>query len=163
VGVACGFDVALSAIGWLVPLGYSAAHWARARAKDPVRSGGKTCRAQLRTPPLNLGAAILSRSGWPRLFDQTTPHTGMGTITIWRPRRACEIAQDSSSPIHRDYSWHQQRLQILLAVSSFLPRFLPELQALVTESSRYRLVLPGDRPSLNGVNRDVELFSRTLS
>ena len=63
VNVAYGFEVALSAIGWLVPLGYSAAHWARARAKDPVRSGGKTCRAQLRTPPLNLGAAILARSG----------------------------------------------------------------------------------------------------
>ena len=27
VGVAYGFDVALSAIGWLLPLGYSAAHW----------------------------------------------------------------------------------------------------------------------------------------
>ena len=63
VGVAYGFDVALSAIGWLLPLGYSAARWARARAKDPVRSGGKTCRAQLRTPPLNLGAAIFARSG----------------------------------------------------------------------------------------------------
>ena len=65
--------------------------------------------------------------------------------------------------VPRDFSRNQQRLQIFLAVSSFLPRFLPKLQALVTKFSRYRLVLPGDRSSLNGVNRDVELFSRTLS
>ena len=137
--------------------------WARVGAKGLVRSGGKTCRAWLRTPPLNLSAAILARSGWRRLFEQTTQHTGMGTVTIWRPRRAYEIAQDSLNPMDRDSSWNQQRLQIFLAVSSFLPRFLPEFQMLVTKFSRYRIVLPGDRPSFNGVHRDVELFSRALS
>lgn len=65
--------------------------------------------------------------------------------------------------MHRDFSWNQQRLQIFLAVSSFLPRFLAKFQVLVTKFSRYRIVLPGDRPSFNSVNRDVKLFSRTLS
>jgi hypothetical protein len=77
---------------------------------------------------------------------------------------AREVAPEPLSlKFPKDFSPNQQRLQIFLAVSSFLPRFLPKLQALVTKFSRYRLVLPGDRPSLNGVNRDVELFSRTLS
>ena len=148
---------------WLVPLGVFRRPFGLVLGRKAVGRGEKTCRAWLRTPPLNLSAAILARSDWRRLFEQTTRHTGMGAVTIWRPRRAYEIAQDSSNPMDRDSSWNQQRLQILLAVSSFLPRFLPKLQALVTESSWYRLVLPGDRPSFNGVNRDVELFSRTLS
>jgi hypothetical protein len=143
--------------------GVPPALWARAGAKGLVGRGGKTCSAWRRTPPLNLSAAILARSGWWRSFEQTTRHMGMGTVTIWRPRRAHEIAQDSSNPMDRDSSWNQQRLQIFLAVSSFLPRFLPEFQVLVTKSSRYRIVLPGDRPSFNGVHRDVKLFSRAHS
>jgi len=75
-----------------------------------------------------------------------------------------EVLKVSSGPQWiRGCSWTEQRLQILLAVSSVLPRFLPKLQVLVTKFSRYRRILPGDRPSFNGVNRDVKLFSRTLS
>ena len=59
--------------------------------------------------------------------------------------------------------WNQQRLQIFLAVSSFLPGFLPEFQVLVSKFSRYRIVLPADGSSFDGVNRDVKLFSRTFS
>ncbi len=143
--------------------GVPPALWACAGAKGLAGSGGKTCRAWLRTPPLYPSAAILARSGWWRLFEPTTRHTGMRAAPIWRPRRAHEIAQDSSNPMDRDSSWNQQRLQIFLAVSSFLPRFLPEFQVLVTKFSRYRIVLPGDRPSFNGVHRDVKLFSRALS
>jgi hypothetical protein len=164
VGVAYAFDVALSTIGWLVPLGVFRRPFGLVLVRKAWWEGEeKTCRAWRRTPPLNLSAAILARSGWRRLFEQTTQHTGMGAVTIWRPRRAYEIAQDSLNPMDRDSSWNQQRLQIFLAVSSFLPRFLPEFQMLITKFSRYRIVLPGDRPSFNGVHRDVELFSRALS
>jgi hypothetical protein len=61
------------------------------------------------------------------------------------------------------WHWNQQRLQIFLAVSSFLPCFLPEFQALVTKFPRHRIVLPRNRPSFNGVDRYVKLLSRTLS
>ena len=82
---------------------------------------------------------------------------------IWSPVAREEAPEPLSLKFPRDFSGNQQRLQIFLAVSSFLPRFLPEFQVLVTKFSRYRIVLPGDRPSFNGIHRDVKLFSRALS
>jgi len=79
--------------------GVPPALWARAGAKGPVESGGKTCRAWLRTPPLYPSAAILARSGWGRKFEPTTQHTGMRAAPTWRPRRAQEIAEASSNPM----------------------------------------------------------------